>query len=95
MRRVNGFGAYLRHTHTVAGARHRQLGIHRVSFAFGVFFIEQWRGNGVGQAIYGAWKRIVFNLQVEGCSIRRSAGVMATAMSFKVFGKAIRLRIFF
>lgn len=58
MRRVNGFGAYLRHTHTVAGARHRQLGIHRVR-SRSAYFIEQWRGNGVGQAIYGAWKRIV------------------------------------
>ncbi len=94
MRRVNGFGAYLRHTHTVAGARHRQLGIHRVSFAFGILFIEQWRGNGVGQSIYGTGSAS-FSTSVEGCSIRRGAGVVATAMSFKVFGKAIRLRIFF
>ncbi len=96
MRRVNVSALTCAMHACVAGALHRQLGIHRVSFAFGVFFIEQWRGNGVGgrstahgSASFSTSGRRLFDKA-------RGAGVVATAMilSFKVFGKAIRLRIF-
>ncbi len=85
MRRVTGFGAtcairmYRRGCAPSSASRHSPS----VSFAFGILFLlEQWRGNGVGQSdSYGTRKRR-FQPRVEGCSIRRGAGVVATAMSF-------------
>ena len=95
VRRVNGFRANLRHSHPVPGTRHRELGVNRITLAIGIFFIQQRRGDGVGQAIDRAVQGIVFHFEIEGGAIRRGAGVVAAAVHFEILGEAVRLGILF
>ena len=95
VRRVNGFRANLCHSHPVPGTRHRELGINRITLAVGIFFIQQRRGDGVGQAIDRAVQGIVFHFKIEGGAIRGGAGIVAAAVHFEILGEAVRLGILF
>ncbi len=80
MRRIDGLGAHLRHAHPVPGAGQRQLGVNRVTLAFGVFFIKQRRGDGIRQPIHGPFQRIVLNFQIERGTVGCGAGIVAAAV---------------
>ena len=95
VRRVDGFGADLRHAHTVSRAGHGQLGIHRIAFTIGVFFIQQRRGDGIGKAIDSPFQRIIFDFEIKGRAVRCRTGIVAAAMHLQKFGQAIWLRVFF
>ena len=92
--RVNGFCADLGHAHPVSRPGHRQLGVDRVTFAVGIFFIQQRRGDGVGQPVYGPVQRIILHFEIERGAVGRGAGVMAAAVQLKKLCKAVRLGIF-
>ncbi|MNC65780.1 hypothetical protein D3C75_1161030 [compost metagenome] len=49
--RIKGFCPNLCHAHTVTGARHRQLGIHRITLTVRVARIQNRFGNGIGHAV--------------------------------------------
>ncbi len=95
MRGVDGFSTDLRHAHTVSGTRHGQFGIHGITLAIGVFFIQKRRGNSIRQTVYRPLQRIIFHFEVKRCAIRRGAGVVAATVHFQEFRQAIRLRILF
>lgn len=92
--RVDGLRADLGHAHPVSRPGHRQFGVDRVTFAIGIFLIQQRRGDGVGQAVYGPVQRIIFHFEIKRGAVRRGAGVMAAAVQFKKLCKAVRLGIF-
>ena len=92
--RVDGLRADLGHAHPVSRPGHRQLGVDRVTFAVGIFFIQQRRGDGVGQAIYGPVQRIIFHFKIKRGAVGRGTGVMAAAVQLKKLCKAVRLGIF-
>ena len=92
--RVDGLRADLGHAHPVSRPGHRQLGVDRVTFAVGIFFIQQRRGNGIRQAVYGPVQRIILHFEIERGAVGRGAGVMAAAVQFKKLCQTVRLGIF-
>ncbi|MNY35239.1 hypothetical protein D3C86_1696320 [compost metagenome] len=95
VRGVDRFGADLSHTHTVSRARHRQLGINGVTFTIGILFIKQWRCDSVSQTVDRSFQRIIFDFKIKRSAVWRGAGIVAAAVHFEEFGKAIRLWVFF
>ena len=58
------------------------------------YFIQQRRGDGVGQAIYGPVQRIIFHFKIKRGAVGRGTGVMTAAVQLKKLCKAVRLGIF-
>ena len=95
VRRVNGFCTHLRHAHPVSRTGKGQFSINGIALAVSVFFIQQGSRDRIRQTIHCTSQRIILNFEIEGCTVRRRAGVVAAAMHFEKFGQAIWLWVFF
>ena len=80
MCRVPGFRPYLIHAVPVAGTRHGQFSVDRVTFFIGIHRVQQRLCQRIRQPFCCTFQGIIFNFKIEIGIVGAGAGVMASAV---------------